>query len=95
VIALIARMRVVEGKQEQFEALMKQLAVKVAAEEPDCLQYQLCRSRDGTSYLMIERYADKAALKKHGETPYFAEAVLALGECLQGAPEIEVLKVVE
>jgi quinol monooxygenase YgiN len=94
-IAVIARMKVSEGKSKRFEAVIGELARRVIAEEKGCLQYQLCRARDGATYVMLERYADQEALRAHGATPHFAEAAPKLMECLASGPEIEVLAVVE
>ena len=93
--AIIARMQVEEDKVEEFLDAMKVLAQKVREEEKGCLQYQLCRSREGNTYVVFERYADKEALNLHGETPHFAEGMAKLSNCLSDAPDIEILRVVE
>lgn len=93
-IALIARMKVKDGKEEDFERAMAELTLKVRSEEPGCHYYQLCRGRAG-DYLMMERYSDEAALAAHRETPHFKAAGATLGPCLAGRPEVEVFEEVE
>ena len=94
-LAVIARLKVIEDKTEHFLAVMKELSQKVHTEEKGCLQYQLCRARDGNNFVMIERYADKTALKIHGETPHFIQAQAEFAKCLAARPEIEIFSVVE
>ncbi|MBN1653369.1 MAG: antibiotic biosynthesis monooxygenase [Deltaproteobacteria bacterium] len=94
-IAVIAQMKVVDGKAEQFETIMKQLQKRVRDEEPDCLQYDICRAREPNAYFMIERYIDKQALKTHSSTEYFKEGSVKLQEVMAGAPQIDVLTIVD
>ena len=90
-IGVIAKLKIAEGKEEQFEAAASALCVKVNANEDGCLQYELFKSKaDGSEYIFMEKYADKAALEAHGKTDYFLAAQPALGACLAGAPDIQV-----
>ncbi|HEY8518251.1 MAG TPA: putative quinol monooxygenase [Candidatus Binatia bacterium] len=92
-ISVIATLPVQEGKTDEFEKVFAELADKVKANEPGCQRYELCRSTvNPTTYVVVERYADKEALDHHGKTPYFLEAFGKLGPLLAGAPQIELLK---
>jgi quinol monooxygenase YgiN len=92
-ISVIATLPVQAGKTEEFERVFAELADKVKANEPGCLRYELCRSTvNPTTYVVVERYADQAALDHHGKTPYFLEAFGKFGGLLGGAPQIEFLK---
>ena len=46
-LAAIAKLNVREGKEEEFEAVMLDLAAKVNANEPGCHLYKLCKDSDG------------------------------------------------
>ncbi len=94
-IAVVARMKVAEGKDAEFEAVMKQLQGKVRAEEPGCLQYDICRAREPNNYTIMERYQDKQALKDHSASSHFAEGIAKLMTLLDGEPQIDILTVVE
>lgn len=94
-IAVIARMIVKEDKVDEFEAIMKQLQKKVRVEESDCMQYDICRARDPNSYIIIERYIDKLALKAHSGTEYFKEGTIKLMEVMASEPQIDVLTIVD
>jgi quinol monooxygenase YgiN len=91
-IAVVARFIVAEGKVDKFLDGMQELAEKVRAEEKGCLQYELYRAREAERFIMIERYADKAALELHGKTSHFGEAMTRLRDCFAEAPQIEILK---
>lgn len=94
-IAVIARMIVKEDKVDAFEAIMKQLQERVLAEESDCEQYDICRARDPNTYIIIERYKDKMALKAHSDTEHFKEGTTKLMEVMASTPQIDVLKIVD
>ena len=62
-LALVATLRVAEGKAEEFEDVFRELAGLVKAEEPGCLLYQLAKSRtEANTYKVLELYRDQAAL---------------------------------
>ena len=52
-LAVIAKLNVVAGKEEEFEAVMLDLAAKVNANEPGCHLYKLCKDADG-GYTVME-----------------------------------------
>lgn len=88
-IAVIATLEAKEGKEAELESLMKELAEKVRANEPGCALYALHRAKAPRTYVMLERYADTAALAAHSSSPHFQAAMPRLGGCLAGAPKIE------
>ena len=95
-IGVVVTLEVQDGKQAEFEDLFKDLMAKVKANEPGCLWYQLFRSKTTeTTYTMLEQYASAEALAAHGKSDYFLAAQAGLGACLAGAPNIEVLDIVE
>ena len=88
-VGIIATLRVVEGKQAEFEAGFAKMQEVVKVEEPRCLLYDLCQDKtDTTTYLVMEQYADEDARKNHGTSDAFKAAVGGLGGCLAGAPEL-------
>ena len=93
-IAVVATINVKEGKEAEFEAVMKGLAEKVHASEPDTLHYQLCKAKDAPTYVVLENYTDQAALTHHSGTSYFKEAMPKMGACMAGAPKIEIFEVI-
>lgn len=94
-IGVIARLKIQEGKNEEFEGIFKELADAVRANEPDNLFYALHRSRDDeNTYVVLEQYKDQAALDAHGQSEHFKTIGAKMGGCLAGRPEIEYLDAV-
>ena len=95
-IGVIAKLKIQEGKTEEFEAAGRDLMAKVKANEPGCLTYQLYKSdKDENTYIFMEQYASQSDLDAHGKTDYFAAAMPRLGVCIEGAPDIQTYKIIE
>lgn len=88
-IGVVAKLQVTPGMEDEFETHAKALVEQVNANEPDCVQYELFKSKSGGEYVFLEKYKDKAALIAHGQTDYFLAAQPKLGPCLAGAPDIQ------
>ena len=63
--------------------------------EPACTLYQLHKTEDPTTYVMLEQYQSQDDLAKHRETPHFKTLGGKLGEFLAAAPGIQILPAVE
>ena len=93
-IAVVATIQVKEGKEAEFEAVMKELAEKVRASEPGTTHYQVCKSPQGPTYVVLENYSDQDAFNHHVGTSYFKDASPKMGACMAGAPKIEFFEVI-
>ena len=92
-LMVVATLPIQPEKTAEFEAVFKDLAKQVQANEKGCERYELCRSTvDPNTYVVVEKYADGAALATHSQTPYFQEFMGKAPGFLAGAPEISVLK---
>jgi quinol monooxygenase YgiN len=88
-IWLLAKFKVQDGKQAEFEAVMLPLVEKVRANEPGTPIYTLTKhKKDPTEYIMVEQYASDEDRKAHGQTAYFQEALPKFMACLDGNPEL-------
>lgn len=95
-IGIVAKLKIADGKTEEFEQIGKDLMAKVKANEPGCLTYQLYKSQtEDNTYIFMEQYSSGDALKEHGQTEYFKAAGAKMGGCLAGRPEIERFDIVE
>jgi len=92
-LAVIARLNVAKGKEAEFETIMLGLAAEVRANEPGNHLYQLCKDADG-NYIVMELYADEAALAAHGASDHFKAAGAKFAGVMGGRPEIERLEVI-
>jgi len=86
-IGLFAKLKIQEGKNEEFEAAFSEIQAKVIAEEPGCNFYACHRTDDPTVYVVMEQYADQAALDAH--SAHLREIGGALGGVMGGRPEIQ------
>ncbi len=91
--AIIAKIPIQDGKEEEFEAFAKELASKVRENEPGNEMYTLCKTSEGEYYFM-ELYQDDAAIAAHRETEHMKAAGPKFVEVMAGKPEITVLDVV-
>ena len=66
-ITLTAKLTIKEGKEKEFEALMKEIVPKVRQEKGN-LVYTMCRSKENPRvFLFFEEYKDQAAIQAHGK----------------------------
>ena len=94
-IGLISTMKVKDGKGEELEAIFRDLAPQVKANEPGNLLYQLTKSRtEPNIYKVMELYQDQDALTAHGRTDYFKATSPRFADVLAERPGIELLDAV-
>ncbi|KAF1830654.1 antibiotic biosynthesis monooxygenase-like protein [Decorospora gaudefroyi] len=77
------------GKADRVEELLTTAAISVKANEPGTLRYHLQRETkgDAPAFVMLETYANKAALETHSKSQTFKELGKALkSEDLLAAP---------
>ncbi|HEX7480523.1 MAG TPA: putative quinol monooxygenase [Polyangiales bacterium] len=91
-MVVTARLTAAAGNEAALEQLFAELSAQVRQNEPGCLLYCLCKSKDPGVYVVVERYQDQAALTVHGNSAHFKAAMPKIGACLAGAPELEFLQ---
>jgi quinol monooxygenase YgiN len=70
VIGGLKHVTVVEGKENEFESLFKELAVKVRKHDKRCNYYDLYKSEQTRNYTVMEQYEDKEALQMHQKSEH-------------------------
>ena len=94
-IGVIAKLRVKEGKNREFEAIFKQLAQAVDENEPGNNFYELHKSNsDPQLYIVLEQYIDEDALAAHDETEHIKTLGAQLAPCMAAPPDIEFMMAV-
>lgn len=79
-IAIVAKFEVKKGEEEKFLTIVNELGEASRAEEGN-VEYVLHKDIKGTStYCLIEKWKDRAAIDFHNNTPHFTSAVPKLGE---------------
>ena len=75
-LTFITTTTIKDGMAGDYEALLKDVAEKSEALEPGCLAFKVLRVRGEINrYLVVEQYADEAALTAHREADYFKAAM--------------------
>jgi quinol monooxygenase YgiN len=95
-IGIVAVLKVQDGKGPEFEAIFKELAGKVRANEAGNLLYQLTKSRtEANTYKVLELYKDQDSLAAHGQSDHFKTIGAKMGPCMAGRPDVEYLDTVD
>ena len=90
VVGVVATLKVAEGKASDFEAVFRDLAAQVKANEPGNQMYRVFKSRkDAETYVVMEIYTDQAALEAHGASDHFKAAGPKIAPTLAGRPDIQ------
>ncbi len=89
-IAVIAKLTVQEGKEEEFKAAGAEMVAAVKRHEAGrTLHYTFARSQKAPNeFYFLELYADDGALAEHGKTPHMGVFGGKIGGMLAGRPEI-------
>jgi len=61
---------VLEGKENEFESLFIELAAKVRDHDKECNYYDLYKSKQSRTYLVMEQYENSNALQRHQKSDY-------------------------
>ncbi|HEY0215752.1 MAG TPA: antibiotic biosynthesis monooxygenase [Cellulomonas sp.] len=88
-VAVVATIRPAQGRTAEVVEVLRASVARVTHEEqPDCERYELHADDSTGDLVMVERWADEAALARHAAGP----ALAALGAGLDGmlAAPIEV-----
>jgi|SRR5262245_1917611 len=91
-VVVVATMK---AKPESVDAVRDagKKAIEAVHEEPGCELYSLHEAEDGT-FIFVEQWADADALKTHSTAPAVGTFFGAIGELLDGAPDVKVLQTV-
>lgn len=80
-----------EGAEDEFEALLKDLAFSVEADEPGCTSYVLTRQMGSLQHFVVHaRFVDWRAFKRHAETPHFNQMLPRLTALLAAPVSMEI-----
>lgn len=94
-IAVIVTLFVHPGQEAAVEDAFTVLAAQVRANEPGNRLYQLARPRaEPGVYRVIEIYADDEAIRLHGKSAYFAEAMERMKPCFSRPAEVQMMDTV-
>jgi quinol monooxygenase YgiN len=90
-MAIVATIKVKPGMEAEFETEAKTLVARVTAGEPGCKLYTLCRSQTPSTYVMLERYVDQAAIDFHRGTSHYKEVGARMGRYMDGRVDVQIM----
>jgi quinol monooxygenase YgiN len=83
-IVVVAVIKVVEGKREEFEREFHKLAPKVR-KDPGAITYVLHQHiKNPNQFLIFEKYESDEAFKYHSSTPHYKEFFKNVGPIMAG-----------
>ncbi len=84
-MTFLARMKIKQGKEEEFIRIAKALTEKVAALEPGTVNYEFFKLRDEPmGYAVYEQFVSEEAEEAHRNTPHFQELAPGMIDCIDG-----------
>ena len=90
-LAVVAKIKVKEGKADELAQLLKDVLPSVKQEE-GTLHYTVNRDRtDPNLVVVVEKYKDDAAFAAHSSTPYLAELFGKAQSLVEGDMELTML----
>lgn len=81
-IDVVVTQRVHPGMEQAFEQLAGELTANTLAKDKGCLRYEWYRSETPHTYILIERWADVAAVQAHLSAEHMALLKPRLQECV-------------
>jgi quinol monooxygenase YgiN len=94
-VGVLATIKIKPDTNEAFEAVASEMMAAVRANEPGNKLYQFCKSRsEPTTYVVMEIYADQAALEAHGKSDHFRSIGPKMGPSMAGRPEVQYFETV-
>ena len=84
-MTFLARMKIKQGKVEDFIRLANALTEKVHANEPETTAYQFFKLRDEPrAYAVYEQFTSEEAEEAHRNTAHFQQLAPELIDCIDG-----------
>ena len=71
----LATLRIQPGKEEEVEAILRDIQAATLANDKGCLRYEWYRASTELTYILLERWADQAAAQEHLNAPHVVTAV--------------------
>jgi quinol monooxygenase YgiN len=82
---ILVTQEVSPGKEAECEALLREMEAATNANDAGCLRYEWYRTQTPQTYVLIERWTDRAAVEAHLKAPHMA-AIFAKLRPLAPAP---------
>ena len=91
-VARIAKIKIREGANKEFETKFAELTKEVHEKEPAAIHHILHRSREApNAYVIYEQYVDEDAMVAHGRTRHFNMLGIQVGLFIIAKAEVQVI----
>ena len=67
---LLCHIEINPGKEQEFEAVMKEMYRRTHAEEPNCVRYEYFRAAEPSKYYSLLSFTDSVAFWEHQISDY-------------------------
>jgi quinol monooxygenase YgiN len=88
VLTVMVTRRVQAGKEPKAEAILRDLQAATLANDEGCLRYEWYRASTPQTYVLLERWADRAAAQSHVRSPHFVSAIARLSPLVLEKPQV-------
>jgi quinol monooxygenase YgiN len=83
----LATLRIQPGKEEDVEAFLRDSQAATLANDKGCLRYEWYRASTPQTYILLQRWADRAAAQEHLNAPHVVSAVEILLPLVLAQPQ--------
>lgn len=70
IVGGLKHVTVIEGKENEFESLFRELVTEVRKHDKGCNYYDLYKSEQPRTYLVMEQYENRDALQQHQKSEH-------------------------
>lgn len=85
-IVVTVEIKVQPGKEKDYEAIGLEAARLVESEEPGNLFFAVHRTDDPSTYMIVARFKDAAALKAHEDGAHLADTRARFADVIAAPP---------
>lgn len=93
--SIIAELAIKPENIDEAKELAKEMIENVKQEKGTLFYSLNIDSDDPNTFIFMERYSDKEALKVHGETPHFKTFMEKITPFLSSPPMVKILKEID
>jgi len=78
-VNIVVTQRIHPGKEAEYETLLREMEAATVANDKGCPRYEWYRSETPQTYILLERWTDRAAVQAHLSAPH----MIAIRERIQ------------
>ena len=95
ILGVTVHVKVKPGREDEFEAVSKDMVEAVRAKEPGNLFYGLFRTDQPGEYYFMERWENRAAMDAHMTADHVQAIAPKMSDCIDGEPAMSIYEEIE